>query len=128
MKKLLIFILCGTMIATTGYAQGKGHGGHGKGHYKNHGNPGHSSHGRTVVYKERYVKVRPAPPRYVRVAAPRRDYIYVQDDWRWNPAINDWEWYGNRWVPPPAPGRVWVPGSWITVSGGGFTWSAGTWR
>jgi hypothetical protein len=125
MKKLLILCLCGLLSVNVGYAQGKGHG---KGHHKHHRGHPHGAPPGQVKYKERYVKVRPAPPRYTRVVSPGRNYVYIQDDWRWDPRANDWVWYGNRWVPAPTPGRVWVPGTWIQVSGGGWTWSAGTWR
>lgn len=130
MKKLLILCLSGVLIANTGYAQGKGHGhdkGRGNGHYKHSHSRSHS-HTRTVVYRDRYVKVRPVVPTYTRVVAPRADYVYIQEDWRWDPNANDWVWYGNRWVPAPQPRQVWVPGSWIEISGGGWTWRAGTWR
>jgi len=122
MKKLIIFCLCGFLLVGTGYAQGHGHG---KGHQKHHQyhRPGPHHQGP----QRRYVKVRPTYPRYTRVGAPGRDYVYIEEDWRWDPGAATWVWYGNRWVPRSGPQVVWVPGSWVNVSFG-WTWQPGRWR
>jgi len=122
MKKLILLCLCGTLLAGTGYSQGKGKGHQKHGHHKSQHHKGYRGH------SKHYVKVRPAPPRYTRVVSPGPGYVYIQDDWRWDPGAGNWVWYGNRWVPAPQPQQVWVPGAWIEISGGGWTWRAGGWR
>lgn len=124
MKKLILLLLCGTLVLTNSYAQGNGHK---KGHHKHGKAVKHSTTHRTVTHTK-YVKVKPGKPRYTRPASPGRDYVYIEEDWNWNPNTNSWVWYGNRWVPAPRPQvSVWVPGTWVKVSSG-WAWQPGRWR
>jgi hypothetical protein len=80
-----------------------------------------------VKQKKHYVKMKPKAPKYTKVVAPSADYVYIKEDWTWNPATNTWEWYGNRWVQAPAAEQKWIPGHWRKTSYG-WVWQEGYWK
>ncbi len=71
------------------------------------------------------IKVRPAAPRVVRVAAPAPNYIWVDEDWAWK--NNNYVYTGGYWVAPPAGRAAWVPGHWKNTRRG-WIWKPGHWR
>jgi len=77
--------------------------------------------------KTHYVKVKTKEPKYAKPVPPRKDYMYVEHDYIWNNATGTWDWNGNRWVMPPQPAKVWVPGHWKNTIYG-WTWVAGYWK
>jgi hypothetical protein len=80
-----------------------------------------------IKEKGHYVKMKPKSPTYTRVVAPADNYVYIKEDWTWNPSTSTWEWYGNRWMEPAQPRQVWVPGHWMNTSDG-WEWVAGYWK
>jgi hypothetical protein len=53
----------------------------------------------------------PPPPRYGIVGvAPGAGYVWT--DGYWDQRGGNWSWVSGRWVHPPRPRGVWVPGSW----------------
>lgn len=71
------------------------------------------------------IKVRPARPHYVRVAAPSPRHVWVDEDWTWQDG--HYVWAGGRWVEPERPYARWVPGHWRHRPGG-YIWIRGHWR
>lgn len=114
MRKILLLVLGLTLSAPmiTDAQPGKGNGkakGHGRGHGKGHA-----------------VKVKPKAPKYTKVVSPGNNYVYVNEDWTWDPGANQWVWNGNRWVVVPAS-QTWVPGRWVSTRLG-WDWVPGYWR
>lgn len=80
-----------------------------------------------VKEKKHYVKIKPKTPAYSKAASPGTTYMYVQDDWTWNPTTNTWDWNGNRWVERPKVNETWVPGHWTNTTDG-WMWVEGHWK
>jgi len=71
------------------------------------------------------VVVQPPPVRVEVVpGAPGPGYVWVNGYWNWNGA---WVWVPGRYVFPPRPHLVWVPGVWIHERHG-WRWHHGHWR
>jgi hypothetical protein len=77
--------------------------------------------------KKHYTKVKTKVPKYTKTVSPGDSYVYIQEDYTWNPNTMSWEWNGNRWVTPPQTGQTWVPGHWMST-GYGWTWVDGYWK
>ncbi len=71
-----------------------------------------------------YVKVRPVATVVARPAAPRREYVWVDDEWVVRNGA--YERVPGRWL-APRRGFVWVPGHWTTERRGDY-WIPGHWR
>ena len=74
------------------------------------------------------VVVRVAPPAPIveaRPVAPGAHYVWTDGYHRWDG--HRYVWVSGRWVMPPRPGRVWVPGHWAERHGG-WVWIEGHWR
>ena len=72
-----------------------------------------------------YVTVRPVAPRIVRPVRPSPAHVWIEEDW--NARGGRYESAGGRWVLPPHPGWVWVPGRWAHARRG-WRWMPGHWR
>jgi hypothetical protein len=105
MKKILLVALCFFLVTPAVDAQTKVK-------VKNNGH---------------YVKMKPKAPKYTKAVAPGDNYVYVREDWDWNPTTGTWVWAGNRWVETTQPKAVWVPGHW-TKRSGGWEWIEGHWQ
>jgi len=73
---------------------------------------------------EYYVTERPAPPAYVRPAAPGPTHVWVEGEWVWNNGRYDWKpgyWEASR------AGVRYHGGHWVRVRGG-WSWRHGYWR
>ncbi len=55
-----------------------------------------------------YVTVRPPVPRIVRPPAPSPAHVWIDEEWAGNGGA--YAYAGGRWVIPPHPGWVWIPG------------------
>ncbi len=75
-----------------------------------------------------YVTARtaPPPPRAVGFVgvAPGPGYVWTDGYWAWR---NNWVWVPGRWVRPPRPRAVWVPG-YRSEHGRGYRYHEGHWR
>lgn len=74
------------------------------------------------------VVVRVAPPAPIveaRPVAPGAHYVWTDGYHRWDG--HRYVWLSGRWVMPPRPGVVWVPGHWAERHGG-WVWIEGHWR
>lgn len=70
--------------------------------------------------------VRYAPPPPVReYAAVRPGYVWTGGYYRWY--HHNYAWVPGRFVIPPRPYAVWVPGCWVPRRGG-YVWVQGYWR
>ncbi len=72
-----------------------------------------------------YVTVRPPVPRIVRPPAPSPAHVWIDEEWTGNGGA--YAYAGGRWVLPPHPGWVWVPGRWAHPRRG-YQWIPGHWR
>ena len=74
-----------------------------------------------------YIKVRPPrPPKVnVHIHAPGPRHVWIEDEWV--PHRGRYEYRGQRWVEPPRPGVVWVPGHWRHRRHG-WIWVPGHWH
>ncbi|HLK28950.1 MAG TPA: hypothetical protein VKT28_10220 [Puia sp.] len=72
-----------------------------------------------------YVTVRPPAPRIVRPVQPSPAHVWIEEDW--NGRGDHYEYGGGRWMLPPHPGWVWVPGRWVHARRG-WQWMPGRWR
>ncbi len=73
-----------------------------------------------------YATYGPPPPVVERpYAAPGRGYIWVPGYHRWDG--RRYIWTQGRWVLPPRPAAVWLPGHWDRGPYG-WHWSPGHWR
>lgn len=75
-----------------------------------------------------YVKVCPACPEVVviRPACPGPNYVWVEGEWIWNPAANNYMIQEGRWMLPEY-GSIWIPGHWKNTRYGWY-WVAGHWK
>ncbi|MBS1947913.1 MAG: hypothetical protein JST47_09115 [Bacteroidetes bacterium] len=78
-----------------------------------------------TVSAQVYVAVKPVAPKAVRPSKPSPAYVWIEEDW--NAKGGHYESAGSRWVLPPHPGWVWVPGRWVH-SHKGWAWMPGHWR
>lgn len=72
-----------------------------------------------------YVTVRPSAPVIVRPVRPSPAHVWIEEEW--NGRAGRYEYAGGRWVLPPHPGWVWVPGHWRRTRLG-WQWFSGHWR
>jgi len=72
------------------------------------------------------VKVKPARPKYVRVAAPSPRHIWVNEEWE--PRGNSYAFVGGHWVEPVRAKATWAPGHWREKKKQGWVWVPGHWR
>jgi hypothetical protein len=74
-----------------------------------------------------YIHIRPTAPRVVvhRPPPPGRDFIWVNEEWA--PRGGAYEFAGGRWIRPPYPGAVWIPGHWKRHFRD-WVWIPGHWR
>jgi len=69
--------------------------------------------------------VRYGPPPAVREFAPARTgYVWTPGYYRWH---HGYSWISGRYVVPPRPYAVWVPGCWVQRPQG-YVWVQGYWR
>lgn len=72
------------------------------------------------------VRVAPPPPRReVVVVSPGPRYAWTGGYYRWRHGA--YVWVPGRYVVPPRPHAVWVPGYWVPRRSG-YVWVAGYWR
>ena len=71
-----------------------------------------------------YIKVRPNVTVVERPVAPRRDYVWVNDEW----IVNNGAYVSvpGHWA-APRRGFFWMPGHWTTERRGDY-WIPGHWR
>ena len=68
----------------------------------------------------------PPPPRYAVLGrAPGPGYMWT--DGYWDRRGSQWVWIDGRWLRPPRPHAVWVPGTW-RQDRGGWRFRRGYWR
>ena len=71
-----------------------------------------------------YVKVRPTATVVTRPEPPRKDYVWVGDEWTVHNGA--YVHVAGHWV-APRRGWVWVPGHWATERRGDY-WIPGHWK
>lgn len=68
----------------------------------------------------------PPPPRYGAYGyAPGPGYVWT--DGFWDLRGSRWVWVSGRWLRPPRPRAMWVPGHWKQY-GNGYRFNRGYWR
>jgi len=72
-----------------------------------------------------YVKIRPKAPVMERPAPPRKNQVWVGEEW--TVRNGKYEYSGGRWV-APRRGYTWVAGHWQRHGRDGERWVAGYWR
>lgn len=72
------------------------------------------------------IKVRPAVPRVVRIAAPSPRHVWIDEDWAWR--NNNYVYTGGYWAVPPSGYAVWIPGHWKETRRRGWVWKPGHWQ
>ena len=78
------------------------------------------------AYAQLVIRVRPAAPRVVRIAAPSPRHVWIEEDWALR--NNAYAYTGGRWAEPPAGYSVWVPGHWKQTPRRGWVWKPGRWK
>lgn len=81
----------------------------------------------TVTTTEYYVVKRPVMPTVTRVVSPGPDYVWIDEDWKYNTTTNSYEWTGGHWMQPPAAGQHYYKGKWKKDKKG-YSWSSGYWK
>ena len=82
--------------------------------------------GTSAAFAQVVVHVAPPPPIVERhPVAPGPRYVWIDGYHRWDG--HRYVWVGGRWVLPPQPGAVWIPGHWDRRPGG-YVWIQGHWR
>ena len=81
----------------------------------------------TTTYETHYVTTRPVMPTVTKVVSPGPDYVWVDEDWKYNPSTNTYEWTGGHWVQVPSTGKKYFKGKWKKDKKG-YTWESGTWK
>jgi hypothetical protein len=71
------------------------------------------------------VRVRPPRPHVVRVEAPSRHHVWIDEEWE--PRGGTYVFAGGHWAEPPHPGGRWAPGHW-RHGHHGEVWVPGHWR
>jgi hypothetical protein len=72
-----------------------------------------------------YVTVRPPAPVIVKPVRPSPAHVWIEEEW--NARGDRYEYAGGRWMLPPHPGWVWIPGHWRRTRLG-WQWFPGHWR
>jgi hypothetical protein len=78
-----------------------------------------------AVSAQVFVTVRPPAPVIVRPVRPSPAHVWIEEEW--NGRRERYEYAGGRWILPPHPGWIWVPGRW-RHSRFGWQWFPGQWR
>ena len=71
-----------------------------------------------------YVTVRPPAPVIIRPVRPSPAHVWIEEEWKGHGSRYDYA--GGRWVLPPHPGWVWIPGRWRHTHYG-WQWFPGHW-
>jgi hypothetical protein len=85
-----------------------------------------SAFAQTVTYEEHYVTKRPVMPTVTRVASPGAGYVWIDEDWKYDGATNQYQWTGGHWV-APENGKKYYKGKWKKDKKG-YAWESGYWK
>ncbi|NOU37267.1 MAG: hypothetical protein HOO89_01030 [Ferruginibacter sp.] len=78
-----------------------------------------------VVNAQFLIKIKPTAPRVIRVIAPSRQHVWVDEDWIWQ--NNTYISRGGYWAAPPHHNSIWKQGHWKNARRG-WIWIPGHWK
>lgn len=80
----------------------------------------------TTTVVNGYVTVQPPIPVVTRTTIPGQGYVWLEEDWVWNPNTSAYEWSGGKWIKGEGEKR-WYKGKW-KKDDKGYVWMKGSWR